>query len=206
MILNPNSGPGTAIDSNYVATVAAVHAAGAKMYGYVATGYGADPIATVETQIQSYIAWYHVDGIFLDEASEDAKMVAPYYQPLATYITANIAGGGVILNPGVYPDASYAAITVPGNSTLQIVVFEHDYTNFTSTAVAMPAWAAAYPASKFIDIVYATPAADVANALSLSIARNVAVVYITDQPLLPNPYAVLPSYWSTLVHATQAGC
>lgn len=206
MILNPNSGPGTAVDPTYQATVAAVHKAGGKLYGYVPTGYGADAMATVETEIQEYISWYGVDGIFLDEASEDASMVSPYYQPLATYITSRIPGGGVILNPGVYPDASYAAIAVPVSSTLRIVVFEHDYATFTSSSsVLEPTWAAGYPPSMFINIVYDTSAANVANVLTVSIARNVDAVYVTDQTL-PNPYAVLPSYWSTLTQSTQAGC
>lgn len=204
MILNPNSGPGTAADPNNVTLVTTVHNAGGKVYGYVPTGYGADAIATVEAEIQSYITWYGVDGIFLDEASDNSNQVAPYYQPLANFITSKISGGGVMLNPGLYPDASYAAIVVPSTSSLKIVVFEHDYTTFTGVTVP-PGWSMNYPASMFVDIVYATPSANVANALSLAKQRNVGTVYITDQDL-PNPYTTLPSYWSTLVQASQAGC
>lgn len=205
MILNPNSGPGTAADPNNVTLVTTVHNAGGKVYGYVPTGYGADAIATVETQIQEYISWYGVDGIFLDEVSENANEVVPYYQPLANFITSRISGGGVMLNPGLYPDASYAAITVPSTSTLKIVVFEHDYTTFTGETAIPPGWSAAYPSSMFVDIVYATPTANVANALSLAVQRNVGTVYITDQDL-PNPYTTLPAYWPTLTQSTQAGC
>jgi len=83
---------------------------------------------------------------------------------------------------------------------------EYDYATFTSlSSVLEPAWAAGYPSSKFINIVYDTSAANVANVLTVSIARNVGAVYVTDQTL-PNPYAVLPSYWSTLTQSTQACC
>jgi hypothetical protein len=205
IILNPNSGPGTAADPNNVTLVTTVHNAGGKVYGYVPTGYGADPIATVEAEIQNYITWYGVDGIFLDEASSNSNQIAPYYQPLANFITSKISGGGVMLNPGLYPDASYAAIVVPSTSSLQIVVFEHDYTTFTGVTAVPPGWSMNYPASMFVDIVYATPSANVANALSLAKQRNVGTVYITDQDL-PNPYTTLPSYWSTLVQTSQAGC
>ena len=205
MILNPNSGPGTAADPSNQTLVTTVHNAGGKVYGYVPTGYGADALTTVEAEIQDYISWYKVDGIFLDETAQDASFVSTYYQPLATYITSNISGGGVMLNPGLYPDPSYAAITVPSISSLKIVVFEHDYATFTGSTAAMPTWAASYPSSLFVDIVYDTPAASVANALSLAVQRNVGMVYLTD-PTLPNPYTTLPSYWTTLTQSTQAGC
>ena len=205
LLLNPNSGPGSAADSSFQQVVTTLHSAGAKVYGYVYTNYGAVSLATAEAQVDEYIQWYGVDGIFLDCSSSDASLVSSYYQPLATYITTKISGGGVILNAGTYPDASYAAITVPSTSTLRIVVFEDDYSNFTSTSAAEPSWAKSYPASRFIDIVYNTSSANLANALSLSAERNVGSVYMTDDTL-PNPYDTIPGYWSTLVKDTQAGC
>src|SRR3954454_10873476 len=63
-ILNPASGPGTAVDSQYVAALSSLHSSGGNAIGYVSTSYGSRPIATVESDIDKYMSWYSVDGIF----------------------------------------------------------------------------------------------------------------------------------------------
>jgi hypothetical protein len=204
LIMNPDSGPGTAANSDYQNIVATVHKAGGLVYGYVYTNYGAVAIASAEAQVSQYKTWYGVDGIFVDATSALTPLASTYYQPLANYITSNISGGGVMLNVGTYPDPSYAAITVPASSALTINVFEDDYATYAS-AGGIPAWATGYPASLFVNIVYNTSAAQLANALTLSVQRNVGTVYFTDGTL-PNPYGQLPSYWSQLASQTQAGC
>jgi hypothetical protein len=204
MIMNPDSGPGAATNSDYQNIVNVVHQAGGLVYGYVYTNYGSVALASAEAQVNEYQSWYGVDGIFVDAASADASLVSTYYQPLATYITTQIPGSKIMLNAGVYPDPSYAAITVPAASSLTINVFENDYATYAS-AGGIPAWATNYPASMFANIVYSTSAAQLASALQLSVQRNVGTVFITDGAL-PNPYDALPSYWSTLVSSTQAAC
>lgn len=204
MIMNPDSGPGTSANSDYQNIVAAVHKAGGLVYGYVYTDYGSVALASAESQVGEYQTWYGVDGIFVDATSALTPLATTYYQPLANYITSQIAKGGVILNVGTYPDPSYAAITVPSTSTLIINVFEDDYATYES-AGGIPAWATNYPPSLFMNIVYNTSAAQLANALTLSVQRNVGTVYITDGTL-PNPYGQLPSYWSQLAVETQASC
>jgi hypothetical protein len=204
MIMNPDSGPGTAANSDYQNIIATVHKAGGLVYGYVYTNYGSVALASAEAQVSEYQTWYGVDGIFVDATSADPTLVAPYYQPLANYITTQIPGSKIMLNVGTYPDPSYAAITVPSASSLSINVFEDDYATYAS-AGGIPAWATSYPASMFVNIVYAASASELANALQLSVQRNVGTVFITDG-VLPNPYGQLPSYWSTLVASTQAAC
>jgi len=49
--LNPNSGPGTSQDSNYVQALANLHQAGGKVTAYVHTSYGTRPLADVESDI-----------------------------------------------------------------------------------------------------------------------------------------------------------
>jgi hypothetical protein len=204
MIMNPDSGPGTAANSDYQNIVAKVHAAGGLVYGYVYTNYGSIALASAEAQVAEYQSWYGVDGIFVDATSAVASLVPTYYQPLANYITTQIPGSKIMLNVGAYPDPSYAAITVPTTSSLTINVFENDYATYAS-AGGIPAWATSYPSSMFANIVYSTSAAQLASALQLSVQRNVGTVFITDGAL-PNPYSQLPSYWSTLVSSTQAAC
>ena len=205
MIVNPNSGPGTDANTEYRNIVAAAQRSGNKVYGYVSTQYGKVDAQTVQEEVGKYIKWYGVDGIFVDEVSADAAQVARYYQPVVTFITSSIDGGGVILNAGTYPDERYAKIKVLQQSKLQIVVFEHDYASFTAASFEVPAWIRNYPSSMFINIVYGTPTDDVAEVLQLSAKRGASSVYVTDQTM-PNRYAALPSYWAELNRAVQAGC
>jgi hypothetical protein len=205
MIVNPNSGPGKDAKADYRNIAAAAQRSGNRVYGYVSTRYGKVDPQTVEEEIGKYIKWYGVNGIFVDEVSADAAQVARYYQPLVTAITSAIDDGGVILNAGTYPDASYAQINVPKQSRLQIVVFEDSYASFIKASFVVPPWARTYPSSMFIHIVYDTPADDVAKVLQFSAMRHASYVYVTDQTM-PDPYAALPSYWAELNRAAQAGC
>ncbi|QDV38226.1 spherulation-specific family 4 protein [Tautonia plasticadhaerens] len=69
-IMNPASGPGNAPNPDYLQAVADLQAAGGKVIGYVPTGYGSRPIGDVMFEIQAYLIWYDVDGIFLDEMGD----------------------------------------------------------------------------------------------------------------------------------------
>ena len=66
-IMNPDSGPGTALNSDYVVAVTQLHTAGGKVIGYVPTGYGASAAEDILSDVSNYVSWYGVDGIFLDE-------------------------------------------------------------------------------------------------------------------------------------------
>lgn len=187
MIMNPNSGPGLSADPNYQSAVAAAQAAGIKVLGYVPTTFGARPQGDVETDINNYKSWYAVDGIFLDETSDQLSFVS-YYQTLATYIRST-SGTFVMLNPGVYPVEQYMAV---GDL---IVVFEGSYTSYASAVV--PTWARGYPATRFSHLIYNTPDVTSFNqAMVLASQRNVGYIYVTDDNL-PNPWDTLASYFST---------
>jgi hypothetical protein len=51
VIINPNSGPGTTVDPNYVTIVNNMKAAGLIVLAYTYTGYGARAAATVHSDI-----------------------------------------------------------------------------------------------------------------------------------------------------------
>lgn len=196
------SGPGTTFDQNYLNASNLVHSAGTGflVYGYVITKYGHRSISTVETDIDHWFAWYNVDGIFLDTVASSASYIGSYYQPLVNYITSKKTGAGVMLNPGVYPDQAYFNITVPSGSQLIINTFESSYSNYLTTTV--PSWAYGYPKTMSSHLVYSTTAAQMPNAVSLSSQRNAGWVYVTDMGG-SNPWAALPSYWSSLVTQTR---
>lgn len=82
--INPASGPGSSLDSNYHDAVHKLRAAGIVVVGYVPTKYGARDINAVTADIDKYISWYHVDGIHLDEFANNAGY-EDYYRELTAY-------------------------------------------------------------------------------------------------------------------------
>ena len=65
-IANPNTGPGSSIDSSYVTGIAQLQAAGIEVVGYVHTLYGSRSTSTLETEMNEWHKCYHVTGIFFD--------------------------------------------------------------------------------------------------------------------------------------------
>ena len=51
-ILNPDSGPGSTLDTNYTAVVGSLQAAGGRVIGYVHTSYGTRSAATVRATVR----------------------------------------------------------------------------------------------------------------------------------------------------------
>ncbi len=180
------TGAGNAIDTGYAAAVAKARSAGVKVVGYVATAYGSRSKDAIENDIDHYKAWYHVDGIFLDQVSTSAAHI-PFYQGLADYIRAS-SGSYVVLNPGAVPDQGYLSVGDTVN------IFEDTYNHYLSWQP--PSWISAYPSSKISELVYAAPdAASMSEVLSASKAHNAGFVYVTDDRGA-NPWDTVPTYWS----------
>lgn len=78
-IINPDSGPGTSQDQNYVNQTLRTQAKGIIVLGYVYTSYGNRPAEEVKSDVDLYYTWYRVNGIFFDEASTDCN-VQGYYR------------------------------------------------------------------------------------------------------------------------------
>jgi hypothetical protein len=68
VIINPDNGPGEAVDTRYATFIDQVRTAGGIVIGYVSTCYIAWPKRQVEANIRQWAALYpYLDGIFLDE-------------------------------------------------------------------------------------------------------------------------------------------
>jgi len=187
MILDiTSSGAGSAPDRAYAAAVARAQGAGIKVLGYASTRYARRPVAAVEADVRHYRAWYHVTGIFLDEAATGTGEFS-YDQKLTRYIRHTDPGPLVMLNPGTYPSRRYMAL---GDVVL---AYEGSYARYTRLQV--PAWVDSYPAARFSHVVYATPGARLDEALRLAVARHAGYVYVTDMAGR-NPYRSLPRYWA----------
>lgn len=196
MIMNPNSGPGTTQNSDYVAAVQNAQAVGVRVIGYVPTSYGTRSATAVKTEIDQYKTWYAVDGIFLDEVATSPNYLT-YYKDLANYIRST-KGTLVMLNPGAVPAEDYiklADITV---------VFEDTYSNYQNWQA--PAWLFNYPSNKFAHLVHSTSdTTQMNNAIGLAVERNAGTIYVTDD-VLPNPWDTLPTYWTNELTAIKTKC
>lgn len=209
-IMNPASGPGSVANSDYQYAVTQLQAAGGKVLGYVPTGYGFRSIADVMADVQSYIDWYSVDGIFLDEMGNSAgalDYVALYGQikALATSLGIDLH---VVGNPG-NPFTQVKAYLAAADT---LVIFEGPLTNSDPNGASfqnypnngpyagLPLWFKHYSSDRFANIVFAVPnARSMGSALSKAIRFNAGYVYLTDDNL-PNPYDTLPSYWQQEVN------
>jgi hypothetical protein len=193
-ILNPcapdgTCSPGDAVNRATLSDMQEDQAAGITFYGYVWTNYGSVPIATAEAQIQDYAKWYGLKNVFLDGASTSCATESSYYLPLYKYVHA--LGGKVILNPGTTSNSCYMA------ASDMIEIFEGTQANLTSWS--RPSWMASYNRSRFLATVYQVSGTSAMEATArLAGTDGFGNVYVTDQAL-PNPYAQLPTYWSTEV-------
>jgi hypothetical protein len=203
-VMNPSSGPGSSIDSNYVTAVQNAQAAGILVLGYVYTQYGSRAASSVEADVQAYESWYHVNGIFFDQASNSVSEES-YYSTIYKYVKGYGSSQTVAINPGTQTDQGYM-------SDCDILVnFEGTYSTYSGSFSANPSWVASYPPSRFWHIIDACPddstETELYNAVSLSKQRNAGYVYVTpDGTHHGNPYDTLPSnpFWTDELGALAA--
>ncbi len=193
-IMNPGSGPGNFQDSNYVNAVNDLRTAGGKVIGYVSTSWGARSAADVKADIDKYVNWYNVDGIFFDEMTNTGTTpTLNHYQGLYDYVKAINPAWEVMGNPGTTTTESY--LTRPAADSL--IVFESFATNYPGNVPS--SWNFNHDPSKIGHLVHTTASeGDMLNFLDLAVQRNAGQVYITDD-VLNNPWDTLPTFWDAEV-------
>ncbi len=198
-IMNPASGPGKSSDKTYVHALSELHRAGGKIIGYVHTSYGERPLAEVKKEIDLYLAFYALDGFFIDEMSNDENTNhLDYYAAVYRYVKAKGAQLTVTGNPGCNTMEVY--MTKPTDDSFMI--FEDNSTNYVGFTPSD--WVARYPAQQFVHLPYnVTTASTMTNYVQLAVSRNAGWICITDDTL-PNPYKSLPSYWTREVDLVQS--
>lgn len=219
VIFNPASGPGSSIDPNYLRSPGGVdagalvdlHAAGAVIFGYVATTYAAKNIATAKAEIDKYFApdFYggYVDSIFFDEMSNDLKNVG-YYRELRDYVKSKNPGVKVIGNPGtsfINNPSGQTSFTVADYATSMdvLVTFENTGAQYLNNYTA-PSWVGTLSAQHFGHLVHGQPTWD-DDLVALAAARNAGILYITDDDISDgNPWGRLPTYWDAEISAIAA--
>ncbi len=173
-IVNMLNGPGTAVNQTFASSVLDLEQANVSVIGYVATGYGSKPFPAVEGEIKEWRQFYNVQGILLDEMSS-APSDAVYYIELDGY-AGSLGMPLVIGNPGT---------SSPSDHLNGTIAYENP---------GLPPW----PVGSFV--AYSVPSFDVSTFKGL--AARASYVYVTDQGL-PNPYALLPSYFLEEVAAAE---
>jgi len=195
VVMNPATGPGTAYEQAYGSVVRAAQKRGIAVVGYVDTDYGARDLSAVESDVDRYYTWYHVNGIFLDRASTDCALaIAPvsYYARLNAYVKAKGGAARTILNPGSQTKECFV-----GDADI-LLTFEGSDTQYIDSYSA-PSWVAKYSPSHFWHVIYgASNTSAMKRAIQLSKERGAGAVYVTPHGL-PNPYHTLPTghYWNS---------
>ncbi|MDE1852379.1 MAG: spherulation-specific family 4 protein [Thaumarchaeota archaeon] len=187
-VINPSSGPGSSQDPNYVQGIKNLQAAGVKVLGYVATGYGSNSISSDESEVNSYQSWYGVNGIMFDEMSSTVGYET-YYSTLNTYVHSLIPGSMTMGNPGTSVPTSFI-----GTLDALCIYESSGYPSLSYITYT------GYSPSNFAVIVIG---ASLNTSFLTSVSGVVSWVYVTDANL-PNPYDVLPSYFTTEVATLSA--
>jgi hypothetical protein len=189
-ILNPASGPGSSVDSNYATAVAQLRAAGGLVIAYVPTTYGNRTLSDVVADINRYTSFYAVDGFFIDEMTNDSTTAhVQYYQSIYNYVKGLNSRYTVVGNPGTNTQEIYLSLPTAD----KLVVFESGFSSYAAYAPA--AWQANYSADHFVHMVYGASKAQLGKVLQGAASRRAGNLFITSD-MLPNPYDTLPSYWS----------
>jgi Spherulation-specific family 4 len=188
-IVNPSDGPGSSKDSGYTSGIAALQAAHIEVIGYVATGYGSHSIASMESEIDQWKAFYPtLQGIFFDEQSNSTSDVA-HYQTLSQY-AKSVGLDHTVGNPGTDVPAAYVG------AIDTMLIYE---SNGVPSISSLSQWSG-YAPSNFGVIPYAVSAM---NTTFVQQARQyVEYIYLTNDDL-PNPWDSLTSYFSDLLAALE---
>jgi len=191
---NPASGPGATVDPSYVAAFHSFRASGGSLLGYVRTAYGARPIADVKQDVDAWIAWYGVDGIFFDEMNNVVGASEAYYHELFAYVKSRVARPLVVGNPGVSTPPSY--LTWNGKAVVSTLRIHENSSNFLAWRADV--WTQSQPRSSFYVLPYAVGAGAWQAAVDHAYSERCGWIYVTND-VLPNPWDTLPSYFESMV-------
>ena len=190
-ILNPNSGPGDSQDLGYVTAINALQAAGGKVVGYVDTAGGTVSLATAEAEISTYVSYYNINGVFLDNMVVNPTTLS-YYQKLQSYIKGLNSTYTVIGNVG--NPVNLSGLTPTDYLSVADVLNIYEGTS-PGSSTPVQNWIQSYPSNRFSSVIYGAPSSSLAADIIGAEQLNSGSLFVTDQTL-PNPYGQLPSYWN----------
>lgn len=187
-IINPNSGPGTQQDSNFVNGINMLKAAGVKVWGYTYTQYGTRLSSDVKSDIDKYATFYPgLHGIIFDQMENQAGSET-YYTDLTQYAKSKgfVMTGG---NPGAFIASSYVG-------TADTLTIYEDSSIPSSQTLASRTFNGQYDKKNFNYVSYAVSSLN--EAAIRATLSHVGFLYVTND-VPPNPWDTLPSYFEQLV-------
>lgn len=186
VIANPDTGPGSASNTDYDHQIELAQASGVKVLGYVSTHYASVAEATILADAAKWVTWYGVDGIFLDETSYNSD----HAHYLSVYNGVKAINGDllVVANPGIGVDQSMA------DTADVFMSFEGTPTDYRlRPSVAAPAWERLAPAYRQWHLIHSVASlAEAQEMLTLSRTYRAGTVFVTDRTM-PNPWLGLPT-------------
>ncbi|MBL8429415.1 MAG: PEPxxWA-CTERM sorting domain-containing protein [Dechloromonas sp.] len=194
-IINPDSGAGSSFDPVYGSAVSSFKSAGGTVLGYVSTDSGNRGLPLVQADIDNYIAWYPIDGLFIDQASTGAAEL-PYYQQLANYAHGKNIPLSLMANPGTVTIEDYVKVFD------SVVIYEDPASNLS--AYTPPAYIANYSADHFAMLVIDGNENVMKQQVSFAASNNLGYIYVNDRSVASDEWNGLPAYWEAQVSAIQA--
>src|SRR5689334_9969951 len=190
-IINPNNGPGSSRDANYVSGIQKLHAAGVVVLGHDATGYASNSASSVKSVMDTWKSLYNIDGIFFDEMANWSGPES-YYSDLTSY-AKSLGYTMTVGNPGTDTLPSYIG-TVDN-----LMIYEDAGLPPIS---ALQSWHTSYDKSNFSMIAFGVNS--ISTSFLSSASNYVGYIDLTND-VLDNPYDSVPSYFGTLVADLDTG-
>src|SRR5207249_1084178 len=190
-IINPDNGPGSSRDSNYVSGIQKLHSAGVVVLGYDATGYGSNSLSSVKSVMNTWKSLYNIDGIFFDEMANWSGLES-YYSNLSSY-AKSLGYTMTVGNPGTDTLSSYIG-TVDN-----LMIYENPG---LPPLLALQGWHTNYDKSNFSMIAFGVNS--VSQSFLTSASNYVGYIDLTND-VLDNPYDSVPPYFGTLVADLDTG-
>jgi Spherulation-specific family 4 len=207
-IINPNNGPDNAPPNvDYQQGIKDLRQARVKVIGYVPTNYANRDLQAVKTDIDLYLKYFNVDGIFIDEAANKQDKL-DYYHQIYRYLKSRSPSDRdrsiaytLILNPGTDVAEEFTIQPVAD----AIVTFE----NYQSVWIKYrpPIYRQKHSTQKFAALIHTTANHKLMKStLDRVVKYKFSYVYITnDRPDTGdlNPWNTLPEYWQAQVNYIQ---
>lgn len=201
VIVNPASGPGKRVDSNYTRAIDRLRGAGCVVIGYVSTSYGKRTEAEVRKDIDQWLALYpRIHGIFFDEMRYDDKEAGANYQAALTRYAHGVGCWPTVANPGADTPGRYFAA---GAADVIVIHEGKDWPKEERLKGDQPGGYSDHPPFTRGILLHTQ---DKLDRAALKMARKyVRWVYVTEGPYRPNdPRALNP--WDRLSKHLEELC
>lgn len=188
-IFAPCCGPGTVKDYTFDAHLNMLKIAGVKLLGYVNAQYGNRPEMDIRVDIQRYWDWWPgIDGIFIDEVSQDPAHVA-FFQNLRAVIKTHQSANMCILNTGKNPQALEYLTMADGLVNYEGYAKEFEAAHMSPNLPGLRCGALLHGCHN---------QAQMHRVVDKIAQNNFHYIFVTNDEM-PNPYDVLPVFWDAFV-------